>query len=421
MTYKTDKGFKTIAVSGQSDVVADANTDTLTLVAGSNVTLTTDASADSITIAASGGGGGGDVATLTDADGDTKVQVEEGSDEDKIRFDTAGSQRMIITDAGKVGIGVDAPSYKLDVDGDIRIRGNDIRDNSGNPAIQMDGSANVTVTNSLTVDGDGSSGGVTVTDGAIAMKTGTGSVAKIDMYCEVSNAHKISIQAPAHSDFSGDVNFRLPASNGTSGQALVTDGSGNTSWSTVSGGGSSSDTFNIDHFGRFRWSQNQIHGHHTYNENARYSYINTTLSGKATYSDGTINCPTFTATIVNSLLYIRSGIVPVNCTLDAFTVDGYWTVNLSDGNAKWSMWRAPAPSDATNYDNTVTWTRIGSVTWPGTGTDDTYNKGSTTISSGNSYNAGDWFALTVQPGGSDVYTGSSTNNAFSMSSQWSVS
>jgi hypothetical protein len=49
--------FKTIAVAGQSDVVADAPDDTLTLVAGSNVTLTTSAAGDSITIAASGGGG----------------------------------------------------------------------------------------------------------------------------------------------------------------------------------------------------------------------------------------------------------------------------------------------------------------------------------------------------------------------------
>ena len=48
--------FKTIAVSGQSDVVADSSTDTLTLVAGSNVTITTNAGADSVTIAASGGG-----------------------------------------------------------------------------------------------------------------------------------------------------------------------------------------------------------------------------------------------------------------------------------------------------------------------------------------------------------------------------
>ncbi len=53
----SDKGssqniFKTIAVSGQSDVVTDTNGDTLTLVAGSNVTLTTNAITDTVTIAA---------------------------------------------------------------------------------------------------------------------------------------------------------------------------------------------------------------------------------------------------------------------------------------------------------------------------------------------------------------------------------
>ena len=51
--------FSTIAVSGQSDVVADSTSDTLTLVAGTNITLTTNAATDTITIAASGGGGGG--------------------------------------------------------------------------------------------------------------------------------------------------------------------------------------------------------------------------------------------------------------------------------------------------------------------------------------------------------------------------
>jgi hypothetical protein len=50
--------FGTIAVAGQSNVVADSTTDTLTLVAGSNVTITTNATTDTITIAASGGGGG---------------------------------------------------------------------------------------------------------------------------------------------------------------------------------------------------------------------------------------------------------------------------------------------------------------------------------------------------------------------------
>lgn len=44
--------FKTIAVSGQSDVVADTITDTLTLAAGTGITLTTNAGTDTITITA---------------------------------------------------------------------------------------------------------------------------------------------------------------------------------------------------------------------------------------------------------------------------------------------------------------------------------------------------------------------------------
>ena len=55
------EAFKTISVSGQSDVVADAAADTLTLVAGSNMTITTDASGDTITFASSGGGSGNSV------------------------------------------------------------------------------------------------------------------------------------------------------------------------------------------------------------------------------------------------------------------------------------------------------------------------------------------------------------------------
>ena len=43
--------FKTIAVSGQDNIVADSNSDTLTVAAGSNVTLTTTAGSDTLTIA----------------------------------------------------------------------------------------------------------------------------------------------------------------------------------------------------------------------------------------------------------------------------------------------------------------------------------------------------------------------------------
>ena len=51
--------------------------------------------------------------TLEDADGNTKVQVEEAADENKIRFDTAGTERMIIDADGKVGIGTASPTQIL--------------------------------------------------------------------------------------------------------------------------------------------------------------------------------------------------------------------------------------------------------------------------------------------------------------------
>jgi len=58
-TGTVSEAFKTIAVSGQSNIVADSPTDTLTLAAGSNMTITQDASTDTITFASSGSSGGG--------------------------------------------------------------------------------------------------------------------------------------------------------------------------------------------------------------------------------------------------------------------------------------------------------------------------------------------------------------------------
>ena len=49
---------------------------------------------------------------LADADGDTKVMVEESSDEDKIRFDTGGTERAIIDSTGW-GIGTSSPASNL--------------------------------------------------------------------------------------------------------------------------------------------------------------------------------------------------------------------------------------------------------------------------------------------------------------------
>jgi len=136
--------FSTIAVSGQSNVVADAATDTLTLVGGTGMTLTTDASNDTITFTSSGSSGGGTMPftafdgstdniilssaatggalpvtlaggtsdpinmtattqTLTsyaDDDGDTKVEVERTSDNDTVHIKAGGTDVITATSSG---------------------------------------------------------------------------------------------------------------------------------------------------------------------------------------------------------------------------------------------------------------------------------------------------------------------------------
>lgn len=69
--------FSTIAIAGQSSVVADSTADTLNLVAGSNITLTTNAATDTITIASTGGSGGFTPSRVTQAV--TSASVTDGS------------------------------------------------------------------------------------------------------------------------------------------------------------------------------------------------------------------------------------------------------------------------------------------------------------------------------------------------------
>ena len=99
-----------------------------------------------------------------------------------------------------------------------------------------------TSNNSATIGGNGTTGGITLADGLLSIRTGTGNVASIDLYCEVSNAHKVSVKAPPHANFSGNINFTLPASHGNVDQVLRTDGSGNTSWVNQAGSYTETDT-----------------------------------------------------------------------------------------------------------------------------------------------------------------------------------
>jgi hypothetical protein len=89
--------FATIAVAGQSSVVADSATDTLTLVGAGGITITTDATTDTITITGSGGGAASDSFATIVVAGQSSVVADSATDTLTLVASTGIS---ITTDAG---------------------------------------------------------------------------------------------------------------------------------------------------------------------------------------------------------------------------------------------------------------------------------------------------------------------------------
>ena len=323
--------FKTISVSGQSDVVADGTADTLTFAAGTGTTITTNAGTDTITISAGTNtievdeftGNGSTTAytlstaavtennllvymdgvyqhhntyavsgttltfdtnvpngskveayhmitvsntnlvqsavagTLIDVSGATgdvtfNVDLSEAAeaaiaDGDYMLFLDGGatgtakkealgdiatlfagtgltaSSSVINMDAAQTGItSVLNTSLVLGRDADNQIKfGTDnqiIFEVSGGDNVIFKASGEieattVNTTGAATIGGNGSSGGVTLNDGSIQLRSGTGSVAEMRFYCEVSNAHYQTVKAAPHSA-SSSAALVLPTASG---------------------------------------------------------------------------------------------------------------------------------------------------------------------------------------------------------------
>ena len=122
-------------------------------------------------------------------DDQTKIDFETA---DEIHFYAANAEQVFVSD------GVLGPQTDSDVDlGTNSVRFKDAYVDS------------VTVTGDISVGDD-----LTVEGGVIDVKN-TGAQSVVRFYCESSNAHYAQIQAPAHSDFSGNVTLTLPATTDT--------------------------------------------------------------------------------------------------------------------------------------------------------------------------------------------------------------
>lgn len=104
-----------------------------------------------------------------------------------------------------------------------------------------DGATNIVVDTTPQLGGDLDMNSKFISSGVLGVKN-QGSQSELQLFCESSNAHYAAIKAPAHSDFSGNITFTMPANYGSANQVLTTDGSGGTSWADASGGLSRAQT-----------------------------------------------------------------------------------------------------------------------------------------------------------------------------------
>jgi len=106
-TAWTSLGYSSLPGTAISNTVVDAKGDIIAATADNTVAKLTVGSNGQVLTAASGQSTGLQWTTISsdsisDADSDTKIQVEEGSDEDIIRFDTAGTEQMTIKADGTI-------------------------------------------------------------------------------------------------------------------------------------------------------------------------------------------------------------------------------------------------------------------------------------------------------------------------------
>ena len=228
-----------ITFSG-SDVItmATGGTTALTIDASQNVTIAGDltVSGDDITMATNTAG------NLLIADGTNFNSIAVGSlseistvanDDVLLAVDTSGgglkkiARSTLVSGLATSGaISNVAEDSTPQLGGDLDVNGNDIVSvSNGNINLLPNGSGKVII------DGNGSSGGVSITDGLIDIRTGTGNVTKVKFYCESSNAHAQTLQAQPHSASSSAV-VVLPVASGT----LVGSGDSGTVTNTMLAG-----------------------------------------------------------------------------------------------------------------------------------------------------------------------------------------
>ena len=266
----SSNSFETIAVAGQSSVVADSGTDTLTLVAGTGITLTTNATTDSVTItnSATGANAFGNVAvagqttvaadstndTLTIAAG-TGITITTNDTTDTVTItndvtapNTFGTiavatQSSVVADtttdtltfavAGGMAITTNATtdtitfdSARLD-DDDVTLQGARLIEMNGETLTLFDASGDIAIFTSDSVQLN-----------ELSVGSFNSAIAGYISWLEASANGTNYVRIGAPTNLAASTTYTLPSADGTSGQVLSTNGTGGLSWATASAGAS---------------------------------------------------------------------------------------------------------------------------------------------------------------------------------------
>ena len=189
----SDNGTNKVTLIGPAST-ADV---TLTLPAETGTVISTGTTANTL-ITGQTSISSGDVASGTD-----ELLL---SDASASTFKRVTVDNLISSAGGLTSVAADTTPQ---LGGDLDINGQDIVSTSnGNIDILPNGSGKVIM------DGNGSTGGVLISDGSVEIRSGTGSVSEIKFYCEVNNAHAQTLKAQPHSAGSSAV-LTLPVNTGT--------------------------------------------------------------------------------------------------------------------------------------------------------------------------------------------------------------
>jgi len=225
--------------------------------------------------------------------------------------------------------------------------------------------------------------------GVIQFADNANTVAAETRYYNAGNAFYVGLKAPV---LGASLTFALPASDGTAGQFLSTDGSGNLSFVSATGSG----TVNSGLINQLAW----------------YAASGTTVSGLATANNGV-------------LVTSGAGIPSISTTLPSgLTIPGYQTTitpaaltDVDDTNVTLTLGGTPATALLQAVSITVGWTGTLSLTRGGTAASLTASNGGIVYSTGT--------ALAILPGtataGQILRSGSNTSPNWSLATYPSTS